>query len=147
MMLSASSALTASQPLEAPDDLGRWGLHCFCIEAVATPHSIIRMDDNGKILLRAIDGTTVNRLRSEGLRASDSQLLLLRLFGLISRDGENITTTIPVLDAETMTGLRARSAALGKRIANEVKPQVTAIKAELAARKLSKSDYAVVFGY
>ena len=138
---------SASEPSAMPDDLGKWGLHCFCIEAVATPHRIIRMDDNGKILRRSINGTTVSKLRAEGLLANDSQLLLLRLFGLIDRDGDKIRTAIPVLDASAMTHLRAKSAALGKRIANEVKPQVKAIRAELERRKLGASDYAVVFGY
>ena len=131
----------------APDDLGQWGLHCFCIDAVATPHSVIRMDDNGRILLRAIDGTTLAKLRSEGLKASDSQLRLLRLFDLIKRDGDTIRTAFPVLGQRDMAGLRARSAELGKRIAREVAPHVGSIQAELRRQGLEQSDYAVVFGY
>lgn len=147
-LLAAFSLLAAPAGASAaPDDLGQWGLHCFCIEAVATPHSIIQTDGNGRILLRAIGGTTIGKLRSEGIIATESQLRLLRLFGLIRREGDTITTAFPVLGEQEMAGLRLQSAKLGKRIARQIAPQVRSIHAELARQGHEQSGYAIVFGY
>lgn len=130
-----------------PDDVSQWGLHCYCIQAVATPQRIIRMDDNGKILSRARAGATVRQLRAEGLRASDSQLTLLQMFGLLSKEGAALQTTIPLLGPQTILAARARAARLAGKLTPVLASSVQAIRKELGRRGLFDSEYAVVFGY
>lgn len=131
----------------APDDLARWGLHCFCIDATATPQRPVRLDTNGKLLRRAVRGASIAAVRAEGLEVSDSQIALLRAYRLVRVDGDRITTAFPVLGPEVVTDVRRRSSLLGKEIASEIRPQVRAIRTELTRQGLNSSDYAVVFGY
>ncbi|WP_125795948.1 hypothetical protein [Amycolatopsis sp. WAC 01376] len=54
-----------------PDDLAKWGLHCFCLGARSTPHHIVRMDDNGRLLFRARLGVSRTELRERSAGHSD----------------------------------------------------------------------------
>ena len=78
-----------------PDDLADWSLHCFCIAARRTPHAVIRLDSNGRLLLAASRGIALSELRERGLLVADSQLLLLREFGLVALERED---PLPYID-------------------------------------------------
>jgi hypothetical protein len=79
----------------APDDLAAWSLHCFCITARRTPHAIVRLDRNGRLLHAARHGISRGALREQGLLLADSQLVLLRDFGLVETDGEQVRPPSP----------------------------------------------------
>jgi hypothetical protein len=143
-----AAVVAASQPATiAPDDLGAWSLHCFCIEATSTPQRIIRMDTNGRLLHRAVGGASVAAIRASGLPVSDSQLAVLRAYRLITQDGDRVTTAFPVIGPDDVAKMRVASRRLGQSIAIQIRPDVRAIKRELARDGWTESDYAVVFGY
>ncbi|GGZ44964.1 hypothetical protein GCM10011273_34630 [Asticcacaulis endophyticus] len=95
-----------AQSLAPPEDLTQWDLHCFCINAVRTPHRIIKMDDNGRLLFLAREGISIAALRQRGTRVTDSQINLLETFNMLRREGDVVTTAIPVLGPAQMAPLR-----------------------------------------
>ena len=80
-----------------PHDLADWSLHCFCIAARRTPQAVIRLDCNGRLLLAASQGIALGELRERGLLVADSQLLLLREFGLVEVEGDQVRTAFQSL--------------------------------------------------
>ena len=39
---------------DAPPDLARWSLHCFCLRARSNPKGVIGLDNNGQVLFHLI---------------------------------------------------------------------------------------------
>jgi hypothetical protein len=130
-----------------PDDLGQWGLHCFCIAARHTPQRVIRIDGNGRVLNQAVGGTTLGALKASGLAVTDSQVLLLKTYGLIDQTGDRITTAFPVIGPEAMLPLRARLSQLAAATAPALAGDARSIGQQLKADGFADHAYAVVFGY
>lgn len=131
----------------APDDLAAWSLHCFCVTARRTPHAVIRLDGNGRLLLAARGGIARGALREQGLLLADSQLVLLRDHGLVETDGEQVRTTFPILDPLTMTALRAALRDEAARLVAGWDADLAAIHRLLFDRNLRGHAFAIVFGY
>ena len=129
------------------DDLAEWNLHCYCPDATRTPHSIVRMDDNGKILKAAVGGITRAELTSRGLSPAMSQLRLLEEYRLLSVRGDRLTTTFPVLDAGLIAVLRSTAVTHGGHIAAEIVEEAAAVSSLLESEGMRSSAYAVLFGY
>lgn len=144
LIVGVASPALAQDP---PDDLGKWGLHCFCLTARHTPQRVIRMDDNGRLLRHAVGGATLGELRARGLTVTDSQVLLLRTYGLLDQTGERLTTTFPVIGPEALDPLRARLRQLAKATAPSLADDARAIAEQLRATGYPDHAYAVVFGY
>ena len=140
-------ALGAVPDRSAPEDIAQWGLHCFCITARHTPHGVIRTDSSGRILWLARTGVTKSDLRAEQIPVTDSQILLLRTYGLLEQDGDRLTTTFPVLGPDVMSALRERLRGLAVDLAPQLTPDVAAISSRLARADHARYAYAVVFGY
>lgn len=130
-----------------PDDLTRWGLHAFCLGAVATPQRVIGLDDNGRLLHLARGGVTRAELARRDIRATASAVALLELFGLLEQRGEELFTVFPVIGPETLGELRRFTRGLAERAADELLPEVAAIATELGDRGWAGHEYAVVFGH
>lgn len=130
-----------------PDDLAEWGLHCFCLGARSTPHHVVKMDDNGRLLFRARLGVSRTELRHYGIDPSDSQIALLRAYHLIAVEGDRLATTFPVLGSDETAGLRTRMAGLAEAVASEIAVDVSGLADVLAGQGLAGCVYGVLFGY
>jgi len=130
-----------------PHDLADWSLHCFCIAARRTPDAVIRLDCNGRLLLAASQGIALGELRERGLLVADSQLLLLREFGLIEIEGDQVRTAFPILDPLTITGIRAALRDDAARLVASWDAELAAIHRILSDRNLRNHAFAIVFGY
>jgi hypothetical protein len=133
--------------LAGPPDLAEWGLHCFCLTARQTPHSIVRLDDNGRLLYRAVRGVTVAALRNEGFAAGESQIRLLQAFGLLRKTGDRLATAFPVLGSDVVVPLRGRIADVTHDLAEAIAADAAGICTILGNAGHAASAYAVVFGY
>lgn len=137
---------TVSDP-DVPQDLAQWGLHAFALGARSTPHAAVAMDDNGVVLFHARHGTTIGRLHERGIEPLQSQLALLNAYGLISMDGERLTTAFPVIGPDILRPLRSRVRQLAAALVLEIKGDVDAITAELKQRGYPGHGFAVLFGH
>lgn len=132
---------------DVPADLARWGLHAFALGARSTPHSVVAMDDNGALLYHAREGITFVQLEARGITASQSQLALLQAYGLVTVDGDRVTTAFPVVGPEVLDPLRPRIRQLAADLVPQIGSAVAAISAELRRRGHAGGDYTVVFGH
>jgi len=130
-----------------PHDLADWSLHCFCIAARRTPQAVIRLDCNGRLLLAASQGIALGELRERGLLVADSQLLLLREFGLVEVEGDQVRTAFPILDPLSMTSIRAALRDDAARLVASWDGELAAIHRMLSDRNLRNHAFAIVFGY
>jgi hypothetical protein len=131
----------------APEDLANWSLHCFCVTARRTPHAVIRLDGNGRLLLAASGGVAVSALRERGLLAADSQLVLLREFGLVAVEGDQVRTTFPILHPPVITGLRAALRDEAAQLVLGWTSELATIHRLLSDRNLLSHAFAIVFGH
>jgi hypothetical protein len=136
-----------AQKAEAPPDLAMWGLHCFCITARHTPHAAVKADNNGRILWHARNGASAEDLRAAGALATESQILLMRTYGLLTEDRGRFTTAFPILGPDIMLPLRTRLRGLADRLAPKIAPEAKTIAFLLARAGDGGHSYAVVFGY
>src|SRR3954447_23386954 len=91
----------AASPVQAqsvPADLNQFGLICFCNSRVATPHFIIPLDDNGRVLFLARNGATREQLAQAGAPISASQIQLLKDWELLAEKDKVLKTAFPVLE-------------------------------------------------
>jgi hypothetical protein len=122
-------------------------LHCFCLGARSTPHRVVSADDNGRLLYAARRPVTIESLRERGLPCTESQLRLLEIYDLLSRTGDTVQTTFPILDAASTSLLRRELATVtgegGERLASAAND----ILVTLVEDRLAESAFAVVFGH
>ncbi|GIF45889.1 hypothetical protein DFJ67_5324 [Asanoa ferruginea] len=131
-----------------PPDLARWGLHCYCPEALSTPHAVVAEGSNGR-LLHATRGGGASRaaLRARGLDPTEAAVARLREFDLLAVEGGLLRTTFPVLGSAETTPLRARLRSVGASLAAGIAAPVAGLCAALADLGLADSAYAIVFGH
>ncbi|WP_144070102.1 hypothetical protein [Nonomuraea indica] len=125
-----------------PEDLARWALHCYCPNAIRTPHQVVRDGNNGQVLYAARHGALTKHLN-----ISDTQLSELLEFRLLERDGEKVRTAFPVLGSREITSLRTALRRLATPLVDAVEKPVQDIAVELQRRGIDHSLYAMVFGY
>jgi hypothetical protein len=128
-------------------DIAKWNLICYCDATAATPHSIVRMDDNGVILFALRSGGTLEDLRRAGVAATQSQLSLLQAWQLLHRRGELYTTAMPLIDDSTERAIHAFVDPLALDFERSHAPGIRALAASIAAAGLPHNQYAVLFSY
>ncbi|RSN11737.1 hypothetical protein DMB42_14330 [Nonomuraea sp. WAC 01424] len=125
-----------------PADLALWALHCYCPNAIRTPHQVVSDGNNGRALYAARHGAA-----RRDLDISDEQLAKLLEFRLVERDGERLRTAFPVLGPGEMGPLRAALRRLAIPLVDAVEKPVRELATELRRRGIGHSLYAMVFGY
>ena len=144
--LSIASAAPTIAPADPPN-LKDYGLICFCTARTATPHRLVKADNNGRILLLARNGVTKPQIVAAGEPVSDSQLQALQDWGLLAQKDDRFTTSFPILGSTQMAALRARLEPISTDLSRKIAPDIKAVQTELHARGQSKSMEAVLFGY
>lgn len=144
--LSILSAAPAAAPADPPD-LKDYGLICFCTARTATPHGLVKSDNNARILLLARDGVTKAQISAAGEPVSDSQLQALLDWGLVTQKDDRFTTSFPILGSAQMAALRARLEPVSTELIRKIAPDLKAVQGELHARGQVESAEAVLFGY
>jgi hypothetical protein len=130
-----------------PDDLSKWGLHCFCLGARSTPHRIVAMDDNGRILYHARHGINRTEMSARGIAPLDSQIALLSRYGLLTEKDDRFVTSFPVLGSAETGALRPRLRELADALVPSIASDVSTIGSYLSSQRLAHCAYAVIFGY
>jgi hypothetical protein len=137
----------AAGELTAPGDLAEWSLHCFCLEARATPHAVVRADNNGRILFAARTGVALDELRRQGLAPLDSQLRLLETYGLLRQTGTTIETAFPILDPAATGMLRERIDAIEAAGRDALGATLPGVLLALDREGLGENAFALIFGH
>jgi hypothetical protein len=138
---------TSAAGSNAPDDLSKWDLICFCNTVEYTPHRVLKADDNGRILFYASKGATKEQLAAASLKPLESQLMVLRDWHLLKKDGDIYTTSIPVLGPDRISHIRSVLHSIAAQVADHSRSDVAVIVRALRERHLDEHEYAVVFSY
>lgn len=130
-----------------PPDLRDFGQICFCTSRVATPHMVIAYDSNGPLLYLTRNGATREQLADAGVLVAESQIRVLKDWGLLRENKKVLITAFPVLEPGAMGALRARLRPVAKRLLPALLPHTAAIKRELISRGQQEAAYALLFSY
>lgn len=138
---------TASLAQSVPPNLADWDLICFCTFTRGAPHKIIRADNNGQILFLARNGITREGLKAAGVPVLESQIQVLEDWRLLSHDGEQLKTNIPVLGPEETGQLRTALQRKAKALAPTLAPGMQHFLAALKQQGYSDNAFSIVFSY
>ena len=109
LVLALSSVCSVAKAQIPVRPYGQWEATQFVAVSVHQPEDYVTLDNNWEILYNLRTPHTLGELRGMGVKCSDSQLLLLKVGGLISKAKGKWQTTIPILDQEQTRSLRSFS--------------------------------------
>jgi hypothetical protein len=112
-----------------------------------TPSSILRLDDNGQIVLAARAGVTREALEAEGVPCSQSQVALLRTWRLLKQSHDTLRTAFPILGPDDTRRLRDRTRAAALALAPRIVPEIRGLRKELHEIGREKNAYSIIFSY
>jgi hypothetical protein len=145
VLLSALFLLLPAPAQEPPKDLRDWQLICYC--SGGDPDEIVRKDNNGQILFTARRGTTRERLKSDGIAFTESQIELLKDWRLLAEQEEQLKTRMPVVGPEEMTRLRALLHVQAVELGRSLQPDFKALVAAVTQRGYADNSYSIAFSY
>ncbi len=113
------------------------------------PVDIVRMDNNGEILLACLEPTSTETLESKGIKFRHSQLELLVDWNLLDYDAKNETyhTTIYVYGEEKASALRDLVRETADELAKALGDDLIVLKDDLEKIGREKSLFAILFAY
>ncbi len=77
------------------DDLANWSLHCFCLGARKTPHALVRSEQNGRLLFKAKEWTSLVSLERAGISISEASLTELVQQNVLERQDDLVRSKVP----------------------------------------------------
>lgn len=111
------------------------------------PAKMMRMDNNGDILLSCLEGCTRETLDSLGIPWTDSQLELLEVYRLLDRKGKRYTTSFPILDPEKTKRLRSEMRAIADKVTPVISPDMQEMVSALHDQGWAENTYSIIFAY
>jgi len=128
-------------------DVAKWNLICYCDAVTLTPHTVVRMGNNGVILFALREGGTIEELHSAGVAATQGQLSLLESWNLLRRRKAVYTTTMPLIDDSTLRAIHQFIDPLAVDFTRSHTAAIRNLTATIAAAGLRDQRYAVLFSY
>jgi len=156
MAWAAALALLVSSPHEAlgqqpdsavPADFTDFEFIQYITAPHSTPQNILRLDNNGEIVLAARGGVTRSQLEVLGVSFSESQIALLKTWRLLKEEGDTLASLIPILGPEDTRRLRRRIQTAASAIAAELHPAVSRLQTELGKTGRAHNAYTIIFSY
>ncbi len=138
---------TAGAPAEDDVSFDNYGVYFVGEATGARPDNIVRLENNGEILLACIQGKTSEELRKQGLQISNSQIELLVQSRLLELDKGILKTTFPILTPEQTRSLRSLTKEEGYKLGHKIHKELNALKEKLQPMRRAKSLYAILFSY
>jgi len=151
MLTLPLAAPPAGAQAERADSVATPPFESFSFTQYATtngpgPQNILRLDNNGEIVLAARRGITRDAL-AEKAPFTSSQIALLKAYRLLEDVDDTLKTAFPILDAEETRQLRQRVQEAAPRVAERVAPDVRAFVQELRAISREGNTYTILFSY
>ena len=125
----------------------QYEVNCYCTTAAQSPESIVRLDNNGDILLALVQGQTREQLRQQGFSFNESQIRLLEDWRLVSEKNDILRSTIPILTPDQTRQLRESMRERARVIGGETREDIGAITRELDSSGREGNAYAILFSY
>jgi hypothetical protein len=111
------------------------------------PQNIALLDNNGDILLACKKGMTKDDLKKTGLSYTESQLVLLETWRLLTLKEDTVKTVMTILDSAETRALRGYSRHVAEAVCDSTAELVTALNNQLDEIKRSRNTYSIIFSY
>lgn len=126
-----------------------WDATAFCSHTRYHPFQYIRADNNWEILQALPTWHSRSYLDSLGIRNTDSQMMLLRIEGLLEwdRDARLWRSSIPLLDSLQTVAARDYSKRIAEQIYPDIREDCRQLVDDLHRNKQSDHAYSILFSY
>ena len=125
----------------------RYDFSQFISSAGQSPQQIIKLDNNGDILLACIEGSTRDQLKASGVPFVESQIELLETWRLIEEQEGNLKTAFPILDSLKAKRLREATKAVVPALSRQLEPDISKLVALLDKSGRKRNAYTILFSY
>ncbi|MDH4222382.1 MAG: hypothetical protein OEV55_02465 [candidate division Zixibacteria bacterium] len=132
---------------EKINPLEKYQFHCYCTTIRSTPQAVIKLDNNGQILVECLPGKTVQQLTDGGTQFTESQIRLLKDWGLLQEEEGILKTTFPILDVDRTNHLRKLMKESTAILSQNLKEEIISLIAELKSINRGKNAYTILFSY
>lgn len=125
-----------------------WESIAFCSYTRYHPFRYINADNNWEIIMALREPNTKSYLDSIGIKSTASQLMLLQIEGLISREKDNKwVTTIPLFDSLQTVDARRFSRTIAEKLYPQIKNSCSALVSHLSDKNMTESAFTILFSY
>jgi hypothetical protein len=111
------------------------------------PIKIMRLDNNGDLLLACKKGKTKEQLHGMNILVGDSQIRLLEVYDLLLVEDQVLKTAFPILDAEQIGQIRAITKHVTPELAENLTTDVMELVNHLSKTGREKNTYSILFAY
>lgn len=125
-------------------DFSKYDVSCYCSVIGTSPTQILKLDNNGDIVLQLINGKTGKEIT---IKYNQSQLELLREFRLLKHEDDIWKTNFPVLGETRTLKLRDEASQTAEKLGGELKEDVVALVKALSSLDREKNTYTILFSY
>ncbi len=137
----------AQEPAGTTNALKQYEIVQYAAVSGYGPQNIIALDNNGTILLASKAGITEGNLKAQGITYTQSQLVLLEAWRLLSHNDDTLKTIMPILDSTQTRALRDYTRHVAALVCDSTAGLVRALKEHLDEIKRSRSVYSLLFSY
>jgi len=146
-VLLSNAAIAGPYDRQKPLTLDDYRIVQFISSPGRYPINVMRLDNNGDVLLACREGKTKKQLEEMNIPVNDSQIHLLEVYDLLSVEDDVLKTSIPVLDREQIGAIRSNTKTAAVKLADAVKDDVTRIVNLLVASGRQNNAYSILFAY
>jgi hypothetical protein len=120
---------------------------CFCTYGVAHPYSVLNLDNNWDLLFAFEDGKSKGELDSLEIHFTESQIAILKLWGLIEKRNDKYYSQIPVIYANEATIIRQHTQTYAKEIIKIIERDYLELVKVLKKDELEKNIFPIFFAF
>ena len=125
-----------------------WDATAFCSTTKYHPFTYIKADNNWEIIQALQTPQTRQYLDSLGIKNTDSQMMLLRIEGLISQEKDNKWVSLmPILDSLQTVDARIFSSKVANDLYPKIKNECCSLVNFLKQEKCQENIYSILFSY
>jgi hypothetical protein len=148
-IISSFFNLASAQPKTRIDndsniDFSKYNVSCYCEVNGTSPTQILKLDNNGDIVLQLINGKTEKEIT---VKYNQSQLELMKEFRLLKREDDIWKTNFPVLGETRTLKLRGEAKQTAEKLGALLKQDVVNLTKALSSLKREKNTYTILFSY
>ena len=130
-----------------PISLNKYEISCFVYATGSTPDRIIKLDNNGQILLVCIPGKTIEQLKALNIPFTSSQIRLIKDWRLLRERNKVLKTTFPVFKIDKTKHLRNLMKESAIILGGNLEKDIISLKKELLLIGREKNIYTILFSY
>jgi hypothetical protein len=125
-------------------EFSKYDVSCYCEISGTSPTQILKLDNNGDIVLQLINGKTEKEIT---VKYNQSQLELMKEFRLLNQEDVIWKTNFPILGETRTLKLRGEARQTAKKLGAQLKQDVVNLANTLSGLKREKNAYTILFSY